>query len=100
VLTQKDTTMVEYTPSMRQLDLQVAYQISDDLSGRDVGTLYWAKDRLEWGKRFLNEDSSHQRFAAIMRIAKELDRRSVPLRYPFVPNQFDALYGVASADLH
>lgn len=71
-----------------QLALQVAYQISEDLTGRTVADLFWALDRFDYDRNTLDECAREQRGEATMRIAVELDRRNVPVRNPALPSTY------------
>ena len=71
-----------------QLALQVAYQISEDLTGRTVADIFWALDRFDYDRNTLDESAREQRGEATMRIAVELDRRNVPVRNPALPSTY------------
>lgn len=67
-----------------QLALQVAYQISEEVGTRSVEDLFFAIDRF-WFDQAETEDGRIQRSEARTRIARELDRRGVPVRDPRAP---------------
>ncbi len=71
-----------------QIALQVAYQISEDLTGRTVADLFWALDRFDYDRNTLDDCAREQRGEATMRIAVELDRRNVPVRNPALPSTY------------
>lgn len=71
-----------------RLTLQVAYQISEDFTGRTNAELFWALDRFDWDRHTLIGDAAEQRSEATQRIAIELDRRNVPVRNPALPSTY------------
>ncbi|QAY80249.1 hypothetical protein [Sphingosinicella sp. BN140058] len=68
----------------RQLSLQVAYRIADEVSSRPVGDLFNAMDRFWADRHLLTESEREQRSEAEHRLSAELDRRSIPLRDPAI----------------
>lgn len=68
----------------RSISLQAAYTIADDLEARPTSALFRAMDRLWADFRLINEDSRAQRTEATQKIARELDRRGVPVRNPAI----------------
>jgi len=80
-------TTIGAIPRSLQFDLEMAYRFSEEVSERDVETLFWAKDRLTFDKAE-TEDGQAQRSEATQRIALELDRRGVPVRDPRLPSSY------------
>lgn len=76
------------TNAAHQVALQVAYQISEDFTGRTDAELFWALDRFDWDRHTLTGDAAEQRTAATQRLALELDRRNVPVRDPALPSTY------------
>lgn len=74
--------------SSRQLTLQVAYQISEEVGDRSVRELFWAMDRFYHDLHEIDEHAADQRSEATQRCAVELDRRGVPVRDPRLPPLF------------
>ncbi len=64
--------------------LQAAYRCSEDASEQTVANLFWAADRLDYDRADC-QTGQIQRSDAKMRIARELDRRSIPVRDPRQP---------------
>lgn len=67
--------------------LQAAYRVSEDVSRQTVTNLFWAADRLDYDRAEC-DDGQVQRSEAKMRIARELDRRGIPIRDPGQPSSY------------
>lgn len=78
---------IDSIPVSLQFDLEMAYRFSEEVGERDVKTLFWAVDRLNFDKA-KTECAQTQRFEATQRIALELDRRGVPVRDPRLPSSY------------
>ncbi len=66
----------------KALSLQLAYTIAYDAASRSTRQLLWATDRLWHDRNEVDEHAQANRSDATQAIAKELDRRGVPVRDP------------------
>lgn len=74
-------------PVNLQFDLEIAYRISETVTEHEPKRLFWAIDRFGYD-RAQTDCGQEQRFEARQRIAKELDRRGVPVRDPRLPSSY------------
>ena len=87
---------IDTIPVSLQFDLEMAYRFSEEVRERDVKTLFWAMDRLDYD-RAQTQCGQEQRSEAKQRIALELDRRGVPVRDPRMPTSYPGIRTVPVA---